>query len=392
MVPRTKVEVINSNYFFSRLASSSTTGVFANSSRIIIQENLFSSSRKITRLLQSLLMEKEPTSFVIITDSRVQRLYGRKIRSVFASIARTDLIAIPEGEGSKTLDYSSKILSNLSQLNLDKNGVLVLLGGGVVGDLGGFAASIYKRGVRYIQIPTTLLAQVDSSIGGKTGVDTTWGKNQVGTFYQPLAILTDPRFLDTLPEGEVLNGVGEIVKYGVIASESIFSSIEQETDFHSKSLIDLIEPCCKIKANIVTKDELEQNIRSILNYGHTVAHAIEAASNFRTSHGISVLLGMLCEGWIARQLGILAEDDFEREEKLILRILHSNKRTLSLEIRENKILRFAFTDKKNLAGKLMMSLPVSIGRMYVTSEGSYKIQVPGELLRESIRRLQSCLK
>ncbi len=388
-----KVEIVNPNDLLSGVPSSSTPQFSADTSKIIIQDSLFSSSKKTARLLQSLLMEKEPTSFVIITDSRVRRLYGQKIRELFAPIATTDLIAIPQGERSKTLDCCSEILLQLSKLKFDKNGVLVLLGGGVVGDLGGFVASIYKRGVRYVQVPTTLLAQVDSSIGGKTGVDMPWGKNQVGTIYQPLAVLIDPRFLDTLPERDILNGIGEMVKYGIIANERIFTSLQRKSEFHSlsKTLIDLIEPCCKIKARIVTEDEFEQNVRSILNYGHTVAHAIEASSNFRPNHGISVLIGMLCEGWIARQLGIFEKEDFEREEKLILRILPRRK-TKALSLKETtKFVNFAFADKKNIGGKLMMSLPERIGRMHRTSEGSYKIEVPESLLKDAIVRLQSIL-
>lgn len=394
MAPHTKIEIVNPNDLISGILPSSTPQVFAKTSKIVIQDNLFSSKKKIARLAQSLLTEKEPTSFVIITDSQVRRLYGRRICDIFESMARTNLVVIPQGEGSKTLDYCSKILSELSEYGFDKNGVLVLLGGGVVGDLGGFVASICKRGVRYIQVPTTLLAQVDSSIGGKTGVDMPWGKNQVGTIYQPIGVLIDPRFLDTLPDGEILNGIGEMVKYGVIASEKIFASLERESEFHlpSKTLIDIIKRCCKIKASIVTIDEFDQNLRSILNYGHTVAHAIEAGSNFKSSHGISVLIGMLCEGWIARQLGIFEREDFEREEKLILRILSKKEKKealSSLETTENEILSFAFSDKKNIGGKLMMSLPERIGRMHKTSDGSYKIQVPEGLLKNAIERLGS---
>jgi 3-dehydroquinate synthase len=394
MALRTKVEIVDSrSLLLSGFPSSSAPQVFAKSSKIIIQDNLFSPTRNIAKLLQALLGEKVPTSFVIITDSRVSTLYGRRIRNIFSSIARTDLIAIPQGEGSKTLDQCSKVLSELSKLEFDKNGVLVLLGGGVVGDLGGFVASIYKRGVRYIQVPTTLLAQVDSSIGGKTGVDMPWGKNQVGTIYQPLGVLIDPQFLDTLPDGEILNGIGEMVKYGVVANEKIFASLERESDFHSlsRTLIDLIEPCCKIKARIVTMDEFEQNIRYTLNYGHTIAHAIEASSKFRTSHGASVLIGMLCEGWIAQHLGIFEREDFDRQEKLILRILARNRRK-ALPLETSKIMSLAFADKKNIGGKLMISLPERIGRMHKSSQGSYKIQVSEVLLKNAITRLRSALE
>lgn len=359
----------------------------AQTCKILVQDGLFS-SRKIEELLRGLLV-KETASIVIITDSNVRRLYGPKIFDIFARIGKTNSVVIPQGERSKTLDQCSKILSDLSRLRLDKSGVLVLLGGGVVGDLGGFVASIYKRGTRYIQVPTTLLAQIDSSIGGKTGIDTPWGKNQIGTIYQPLGVLIDPKFLNTLPRREILNGIGEMVKYGVIASKKIFSSLETALDFRSASddLKNLIETSCKIKADIVTRDEFDQNIRSILNYGHTVAHAIEATTSYRLSHGSCVLIGMLCEGWIAKELGIFEREDFERQEELIMRILP--KKMLSLELPEDRIVNFALGDKKNVGGKLMMSLPERIGRMHKTSEGSYKIQVPERLLSASITALRA---
>ena len=179
-------------------------------------------------------------------------------------------------------------------------------------------ASLYKRGVEYFQVPTTLLAQVDSSIGGKTGIDTDWGKNQVGTIYQPTGVLIDPGVLRTMPRSEILNGVAEIIKYGIITDPKLFCELESSDLNDVRQLEKFIEPCCRIKAGIVSRDELERNERFILNYGHTVAHAMEGASNYSVPHGTAVLWGMLVEGWIAQQLRLFDSRDLEKQNSIIL--------------------------------------------------------------------------
>jgi 3-dehydroquinate synthase len=353
---------------------------------IVIERGMFF-ARTVESIFLEALVGREPTSFVVVSDSNVIRLYARKVTKILAGIAKTNLVRIPAGERSKSWDRCERILANFAKFDLDRDGVVVALGGGVVGDLGGFAASIYKRGVKYVQVPTTLLAQVDSSIGGKTGVDTSWGKNQIGTFYHPTAVLIDPQFLETLPPPEILNGVGEMVKYGVIASEEVFSKLEGLANFEAGDLAELIEPCCRIKAEIVSMDERDESIRSVLNYGHTVAHAIEASSSYKTGHGVSVLLGMLCEGWISRELGILEHSDYERQSALIARLVP--KRASRLLNHEGAIARFAMADKKNSGGQLKMTLPERIGKMRKTN--GYKILVPMDLLKASLKYAKTML-
>jgi 3-dehydroquinate synthase len=326
------------------------------------------------------------SSIAIVTDDLVGKLYARGVENQLSKIAKTTVIVFPHGEKSKTLETSSRIASQMSDSGLDRKSVLVSLGGGVVGDISGFVASIFKRGIKYVQVPTTLLAQVDSSIGGKTGVDTNWGKNQLGTFYQPRAIFIDPDLLDTLPDSEVINGLGEMVKSGIIADKNLFTLIERLPFFDIQKLKPLIVRTCKIKGRVVGEDEFEQNQRSILNYGHTVGHALEASSGFKLSHGKSVILGMVSEGFIGAKLGIFEEKDHERQRSLLRRIIKNFR--IRARINPREVLRFAKLDKKSTNSEIKMVFPEKIGRMHVTNNGSYLNSVPRDLFLESLRVLE----
>ena len=274
----------------------------------------------------------------------------------------------------------------MSDLGLDRKSMVIALGGGVVGDLFGFVSSNYKRGIHYAQIPTTLLAQVDSSIGGKNGVDTDWGKNQLGTFYQPKAIFIDPKTLDTLPRSEVINGLGEMVKSGIIADKKLFESIERLNSFEIDKLKHLIPQTCLVKTRVVAKDERENNLRSILNYGHTIGHAIEASSNYRMNHGKCVILGMVAEGWIGARLGIFIESEHERQRKLLRKIIKAFR--IRTEIDSDQILHFAKLDKKSTLSSINMVLPERIGKMHLTNKSFLHPVGPG-LIRESLKVVSS---
>jgi 3-dehydroquinate synthase len=349
------------------------------------------SSEKCNITIENGILSRLPTSvfsntssMAIISDDVVSRLYAHRVIECLSKIAKTSLITFRHGEKSKNLDACSKLASQMSEVGLDRKSLVVALGGGVVGDLVGFVASIYKRGVEYVQAPTTLLAQVDSSIGGKTGVDTDWGKNQLGSFYQPRAIFIDPSTLETLPGSEVINGLGEMIKSGIIWDEGLFRSIEKSRSLSVKSLKRLIPQTCRIKAHIVEQDEREENLRSVLNYGHTVGHAIEASSSFRLSHGRCVILGMFAEGWIASELGILDESDLERQNELLRRIIKSV--GIGVKFNTKKILEFAQLDKKSSNASIRMVLPERIGKMYKT-KGSYLVPVSRKLFLDSLQRL-----
>ncbi|HDQ04571.1 MAG TPA: 3-dehydroquinate synthase, partial [Deltaproteobacteria bacterium] len=214
---------------------------------------------------------------VIITDDNVARLHGDNFLAVLKNAGlNTDLIDFPAGEGSKNIGTVLDIADKLLKFGADRQTCLVALGGGVVGDMTGFIASAYMRGVPYVQIPTTLMAQVDSSIGGKTAIDLPSGKNLLGTFYQPTAVFTDLSFLDTLPAKEFNNGLAEIIKYGIIDDEKMFALLEENMEAVKQKdlalLLNIVEGCCRIKKSIVEIDEHEQGLRRILNYGHTLGH------------------------------------------------------------------------------------------------------------------------
>ena len=266
-------------------------------------------------------------------------------------------------------------------MEFDRNSIIIAFGGGVVGDLAGYVASFYKRGIKYIQVPTTLVAQVDSSIGGKTGVDIPEGKNMFGHFHQPLTVLSDVNTLQTLPNKEIKNGLAEIVKYGMILDKELFEYVEQNflnkpDEFYLK----VIERSCRIKAEIVEQDEKEGELRKILNYGHTVGHAIETAENYKISHGEAVGLGMAYEGKIASKLGLLDKGDLSRQNRVI--------EAIGLPIRYNGnidyLVEIMKRDKKNKSGKIHFILPTLIGAIK-EENGKVAFTVEEFLVKECLK-------
>ncbi|MDA4134748.1 MAG: 3-dehydroquinate synthase [Thaumarchaeota archaeon] len=337
-------------------------------------------------------------SYYIVTDWNVAGLYGARVKDGLSGLgqARVELLTFRGGEARKNVATAWALASRLGALGAGRGSVIIALGGGVVGDVAGFVASIYKRGIGYVQIPTTLLAQVDSSIGGKTGVDAPWGKNQIGTFHQPLAVYTDPAVLGSLPRREWINGLAEIVKCAVVADEGMFekiSSLPAGFDGSSGVRVELIVGACRVKADVVSRDEREDDLRAILNYGHTVGHALESSSEYRLSHGACVILGMLAEGWIASQMGIFREADYEKQNELLLRMWkRAGVRGLRPVLSDKKrLMRFALADKKTTSSSLRMSLPDRLGRMHTTKEGSHKVPVSEEAFMGSIGYLRETL-
>ncbi|HQI24973.1 MAG TPA: 3-dehydroquinate synthase [Smithella sp.] len=272
----------------------------------------------------SLLIAKnhKAARYAVITDNIVGELYGKKFLTALKEIGlNASLIDFPAGESSKTIKTVVDIAETLAVSGADRETCLIALGGGVVGDIAGFVASIYMRCVPYIQIPTTLVAQVDSSIGGKTGVDLPCGKNLAGTFYQPQAVMTSLHFLNTLPPKEFNNGLAEIIKYGVIDDEKMFASLEDiMTAVKSKDpkiLLGVVEKCCQIKKSIVEIDEKEGGVRRILNFGHTIGHSLEAVSGYAITHGEGVAIGMVAAARLSARMGYLKNNEAGRIETLI---------------------------------------------------------------------------
>ena len=309
---------------------------------------------------------------VIITDPTVKKLYGHSLkRSLTASGFKVALLEVPEGEEQKSLETAGRLYNELTKFYAERTTPILALGGGVIGDLAGFVAATYLRGVPLVQIPTTLLAQGDSSIGGKVAVNHGLLKNKIGAFYHPRLTISDISTLKTLSPRELSDGLAEIIKHGVILDGEFFSYLEENLD-KIKSLDDqvlerVISRSAKIKAGVVEKDELDLGLRNILNYGHTVGHAIESVSELKVWHGEAVAIGMLAEARISNRLGILTEDEVARIKNLIAQAgLPTELPSLELE----KLIQAMKHDKKILQGKLKFALPKSIGEAFITDEVS----------------------
>lgn len=289
----------------------------------------------------------------LVTDSNVYELYGGLIEQTFGSIPRYILSA---GEENKTFAHLGEILFAMGEAGLLRTSTLIAMGGGVVGDIGGLAAALYMRGIKCIQIPTTLLAQVDSSVGGKTAVDMANVKNLVGTFYQPETVLVDPLFLHTLPGREIKCGLGEIVKYAALDAEIYRELLKHKENLFDLSFLAEITPLCiDHKANVVRKDERETGLRKSLNMGHTTGHAIELYDKKR-SHGEYVLIGLWYETQIAMKRGLCREDYGKSLQELVLKLIGE------VPPVEEEALLAARMDKKNeSAGTVTFIAPIQKG-------------------------------
>ena len=261
----------------------------------------------------------------VVTDAAVGKLYAsRAMRAIKSAGLDGHLIVVPAGERTKTLRWVARILDELVKERFDRGAALVALGGGVIGDLTGFAASVYLRGIPFIQVPTTLVAQVDSSVGGKTGVNHPLGKNLIGAFYQPRLVLSDIATLQTLPPREWLGGLAEVIKYGMIADEPFFLYVEQHMDAllkrEAEAVRHIVTQSCRIKAAVVMEDERESDRRRILNYGHTIGHALESLGKYKTLiHGEAVAIGMVHEAALSHHLGLCSQDVVSRQRDVIRR-------------------------------------------------------------------------
>jgi 3-dehydroquinate synthase len=263
------------------------------------------------------------SSIVLVTDTTVKRLYGQDVLAVLkATGKKVSLFALPVGERAKSLSTAERGYRFLLDNNIDRKGLICALGGGVVGDVGGYIAATYLRGIDYIQLPTTLLAQVDSSIGGKVGVNFSGKKNMVGSFYQPKDVVCDVALLKSLPPAERRNGLAEVIKYGLAMDEGLFRILDQkEGEFTTAEMKEIVRRCCRLKAGIVEADETERTgQRAILNFGHTAGHALEATTKFKgQSHGEAIAIGMTAAARISQQLGMIDRSSVQSIENLLLK-------------------------------------------------------------------------
>ena len=313
---------------------------------------------------------------VCITNPTVGKLYAHRIISSLNSAGfETSRIDIPDGEEYKGLEWLSHIYDKLIEYKMERQSPIVALGGGVIGDIAGFAAATYLRGVPYIQVPTTLLAQVDSSVGGKTAVNHPEGKNLIGAFYQPKMVLIDVDVLKTLGDRDVKAGLAEVIKYGIIRDSNFFSFLElnyADVSGLGNGLIHAVRMSCGIKASIVEEDETETGVRAILNFGHTFGHAIEAATHYKElRHGEAVAIGMVAAARLSLKLGLCSKNVCERIEGLISNIgLPIKLSAISYQLSANDLFKAMEIDKKVVGGKIKFVMVEDIGKVIFRQIGS----------------------
>ena len=330
---------------------------------IYIGENLLSQADYLTKHISG-------NQVMIVSNTTVAPLYIDKVKSLLTDFEVCEVI-LPDGEQYKNLDTVNQIFTSLLENRFDRSSTLIALGGGVVGDMTGFAAASYQRGVNFIQIPTTLLSQVDSSVGGKTGVNHPLGKNMIGAFYQPKAVIIDVDTLDTLPNREFSAGMAEVIKYGLLGNENFLSFIEKNVDFlmnkKKSSLIDAIYQSCNDKANIVAEDELEAGKRALLNLGHTFGHAIENSMGYGNYlHGEAISIGMYMAAVMSEKEGFIDQSQVNRV-KSILENCELPTRLIG-KINFSDFSKSMSVDKKVLKGKIRLVLLKTIGAAFISDD------------------------
>ncbi|MGZ3466845.1 MAG: 3-dehydroquinate synthase [Gemmatimonadaceae bacterium] len=323
--------------------------------------------------------------YALITDSNVGPLYAEKVRNQLEK-GTVEVLTIPSGEANKTRESWTRLTDQMLAKKFGRDSVVIALGGGVVGDLAGFVAATFMRGIPVVQIPTTLVAMVDAAIGGKTAVDTPAGKNLVGAFHPPAAVLVDPQLLATLPLREMRAGFAEIVKHGVIADDvylrevaSVASEVLGAGGSASDRMLSLIVRSVEIKADIVSRDEREEGLRKTLNFGHTIGHAVELVSGYSLLHGEAVAIGMALEVRLAEQIGVAKAGT----AATIVKALQSAGLPTDLPagFLAGEVIEAMKSDKKGASGKMRFALPLRVGAMAGAKTG-WSVQVGDDQLRE----------
>ena len=330
---------------------------------IYIGENLLSQADYLTKHITG-------NQVMIVSNTTVAPLYIDKVKSLLTDFEVCEVI-LPDGEQYKNLDTVNQIFTNLLENRFDRSSTLIALGGGVVGDMTGYAAACYQRGVNFIQIPTTLLSQVDSSVGGKTGVNHPLGKNMIGAFYQPKAVIIDVDTLNTLPNREFSAGMAEVIKYGLLGNENFLSFIEKNVDSlmnkEKSTLIDAIYQSCKDKANIVAEDELEAGRRALLNLGHTFGHAIENSMGYGNYlHGEAISIGMYMAAVMSEKEGFIDQSQVSRVKSILENCELPTR--LTGKINFSDFSKSMSVDKKVLKGKIRLVLLKPIGAAFISDD------------------------
>jgi 3-dehydroquinate synthase len=335
-----------------------------NSYDILVEQGLF---KRIPVLLKK---NSWGAKYAIITDSAVAGLYGKRLHAdLHKNGLKSRLIVIPKGEKTKNLGTCEKVLTTLSAKGFSRQDAIIALGGGMTGDTAGLTAALFMRGINLIHIPTTLIAAVDSSIGGKTGVNLPTGKNLAGAFHQPKAVLIDPSIINALPKNLILDGMAEVIKYSILADEKFFDFLSKIFSKKRRpslpQLQKIIIESCRIKAGIVSRDEKEGGIRKVLNYGHTIGHAIEQLSRYRLSHGESITHGMIIVNNICVQKGLLRAVERNKMNTLLKNAGIVKKQ---FSFRPDKVWDVMKRDKKVVNGKIIFVIPKKIGKTEFTGE------------------------
>lgn len=341
---------------------------------IVVGQNLLKSSGStIQDWLHRRFGENAHPSACLITDANVLRHAEIVRHSLESAGFRTTVLELTPGEQSKRLDVISSAWDRLIEFQADRRTVVVAVGGGVVGDAAGFVAASFARGVPFVQVPTTLLADVDSSVGGKVGINHPQAKNMIGAFHQPLGVLIDTASLETLPDREYRAGLAEVIKYGVILDASFFEFLERnvtELNCRDAAVVNYaIARSCELKAAVVEQDEYERSgLRAVLNYGHTFAHAFEALSGYgQLLHGEAVAIGMLCASRLAESLGHIEPQVTQRQLELMTSLQMLVKMPATTQISADAVLQRMQLDKKTLGGRLRFVLPVQLGQVKLMS-------------------------
>jgi 3-dehydroquinate synthase len=325
--------------------------------------------------LGMLLRERGLQSPIVVTDDNVAELHAEDVlASLGVAGFSPNIITIPAGESSKTLETVQVLWQGFLEAELDRGSTVVALGGGVVGDLAGFAASTYMRGIHWVCVPTTLLSMVDASLGGKTGFDLPRGKNLIGSFHPPRLVLSDPQMLQTLPEAEFLSGLAEVVKHGVIADPGLFHMCAQGIDHVRENLAPLVKQAMAVKIKIIEEDPYEKGMRAALNLGHTVGHALELASRFRLRHGEAVAIGMVAEAKLAERLSVAAPGMSDKVAGVLSRLGLPVR--IPTDLPREEIIQAMKLDKKKHAAAIRFALPVQVGQVELVEVRDLDLVLP----------------
>jgi len=359
---------------------------------LIIGERVF------PRIAEELTRNPLGDSYAIIADSNVARLYGENFKRMMRDKnLRAFLLSFPAGEKSKTVKVWQSLIEKMLKSGLGRDSCVIALGGGVTGDLAGFVSASYLRGIPFIQVPTSLLAMLDASIGGKVGIDLPSGKNLIGAFFQPKAVYIDLTFLETLPKIHLLNGMAEAVKSGLIADRALFAMIEKKGNECLKLNLEILRKVIKrallVKAGVVEQDEMETlGLRKILNYGHTIGHSLEALSGYQLLHGFAVSLGMRASARISVEMGFLKEIDAQRQNKVLDSLGFPGKipgrlcKIIKTSSGKTRFFDYLTQDKKVRSGQLEMVLLSEIGRVK-RFDNSWTVPVSKQMIELGLKEI-----